>query len=184
MIKAIYAYGSPVLKRRAQDIDLSYPGLDILIKDMEETMKNAHGVGLAAPQVGLSIRLFIIDTTAMYEEEPERAVKKVFINPTMIEESGKEWKYEEGCLSIPDITGDVSRKEKIKLRYVDAEFQELEEEFDGLNARVIQHEYDHLEGILFTEKLPPIKKRRIKKRMNLIKTGNIETRYKMKFTVV
>ncbi len=181
MIRAIYAYGNPVLKRIAEEIDRDFPGLDLLIKDMFDTMENAHGVGLAAPQIGLSIRIFLIDTTPMYEEEPEKAIRTAFINPIKIEEDGTPWKYEEGCLSIPDITGEVLRPERVVLNYFDENFNEVTEEFDGLNARVIQHEYDHLEGILFTEKLPPIKKRRIRKKLNLIRTGEIESRYKMKF---
>lgn len=182
MIRKIFAYGQPVLKKTAVVIDKDFVGLEIVIHDMWETMANAKGVGLAAPQIGLSIRIFIIDSSPMFEdEEVDERIKRVFINPQKVEETGDLWKYEEGCLSIPDIAGDVSRPETIRLKYLDENFVEHEEEFDGMNARVIQHEYDHLEGILFTEKLTPIKKRRIRKKLNLIKEGNIDTRYKMKF---
>lgn len=172
-----------MLKRRAREIDADgMVGLETLIADMWETMENANGVGLAAPQIGKSIRLFIIDTKPMYpEEEQDRAMRRVFINPEKIEEEGDEWKYEEGCLSIPEVTGEVLRPERIELAYLDEQLKPQKEVFEGLNARVIQHEYDHLEGVLFTEKLPPIKRRRIRKKLKQIQDGKIQVRYKMKF---
>ncbi len=167
MIIPIYAIGQPVLKKVAHDITPDYPALKELIENMWETMYNAKGVGLAAPQVGLDIRLFLVDTTKSpedkngNEDEPDTGIKKVFINARMVEESGPEWSFEEGCLSIPDINGDVDRQKLIRIRYLDENFQEHIEDFDGVNARVIQHEYDHIEGILFTELLKPVKKKNI-----------------------
>lgn len=158
------------------------PGLDILIHDMWETMRNAKGVGLAAPQIGISKRLFIIDSTPMYDDEDKHeALKSVFINPQKLLEEGEIWKYEEGCLSIPNVTGDVPRPSSIRLRYRDENFEIHEEVFDGMNARVIQHEYDHLEGILFTEYLSPMRRRRVSKRLKKIELGEIDTQYRMLF---
>lgn len=183
MILPIYAYGQAVLKKAAENIDADYPDLPELIANMWETMYNAHGVGLAAPQVGLSIRLFMVDTIqVMEEEEKEEGVKKVFLNAEILEEGGEEWAYEEGCLSIPDIRGDVERLAQIRIRYQDESFQTHEEVFTGLNARVIQHEYDHIEGVLFLDHLKPIKKRRIKRKLDKIRNGEITTEYKMKFS--
>ena len=159
MILPIYAYGYPILKKVAGKIDQDYKGLDELIENMWETMYNAKGVGLAAPQIGLSMRLFLVDTAQMMEDDDdEDGIKQVFINAEKIEETGSFWDYEEGCLSIPDITGDISRPKNIRLKYYDEKFNEHIESFDGLTSRVIQHEYDHLEGELFTEKLKPLKK--------------------------
>ena len=182
MILPIYAYGSSVLKKKGVDIGEDYPELEQLISNMWDTMYAASGVGLAAPQVGLQIRLFIIDTVQMMDEkEKEKGLKKVFINPQKIEESGKEWAYEEGCLSIPDIRGDVMRPPHLKLKYLNEQFEEQEEVFTGVNARVIQHEYDHIDGVLFIEHLKPIKKRLIRKKLEHIKKGKISIDYKMKF---
>ena len=184
MILPIYAYGQPVLKRVAEDIDKDYPDLEKLIENMWETMYKAEGVGLAAPQIGLSIRLFLIDTVQVFEDDEEteeEGIKKVFINAEKIEEAGKEWDYEEGCLSIPDIRGDVKRPPQLKIRYLDENFEEHIEVFDGINARVIQHEYDHIEGELFTEKLKPVKRRLIKRKLDKIRKGKITPEYKMKF---
>lgn len=184
MILPIYAYGQPVLKRQASDIDKDYPGLDELIRDMWETMYHATGVGLAAPQIGRSIRLFVVDTVQMEDDEDdsdEKGIKQVFINARILEEEGPHWDYEEGCLSIPDIRGDVSRQEEIRIRYMDEHFQEKEEVFSGMNARVIQHEYDHIEGILFTELLKPLRKRRIQRKLEDIKKGKVSAKYRMKF---
>jgi peptide deformylase len=170
------------LRKKAKEVELDLPGLKELIADMWETMKNANGVGLAAPQIGQSLRIFIIDSKPMFEEEEQdQGIKEVFINPIRIEEDGELWKYEEGCLSIPDIAGEVSRPERIRLEYFNEKGEKKVQLFEGLNARVIQHEYDHLEGTLFTEKLPPIKKRRIKKKLKMIEEGKITPRYKMKF---
>jgi len=184
MILPIYAYGQPVLKKVADDIDADYPELNTLLENMWETMYAAEGVGLAAPQIGLGIRLFLVDTFPKGEdaEEPDYApIKKAFINAEILEEEGKEWAFEEGCLSIPDIRGDVDRKPNIRIRYMDENFVEHEETFDGVNARVIQHEYDHIEGKLFTEKLKPLKRRMVKRKLEKIKKGEIRADYKMKF---
>lgn len=182
MVLPIFAYGQPVLKKKAQDIDAAYDGFEELIASMWETMYHAHGVGLAAPQIGKPIRLFVVDTIQLQKEgEAPTGIKKVFINAQMLDESGKLWSYEEGCLSIPDIRGDVERPEQIRLRYWDEHFVPHEEIFDGINARVIQHEYDHIEGILFVERLKPLKKTMIKKRLEKIKNGQVEADYRMKF---
>ncbi len=182
MVLPIYAFGQPVLKKMATDIDPEYPNLEQLIEDMKETMYNAKGVGLAAPQIGKPIRLFIIDTVQIMEEgEEAEGLRKVFINAHKIGEGGDDWDYEEGCLSIPDIRGEVSRPTQIRLRYMDENFQEQEYLFTGINARVIQHEYDHIDGILFTELLKPIKRRLVKRRLEKIKKGEIPKDYKMKF---
>ena len=182
MILPIYAYGQPVLKKVAEDISKDYPDLDKLISDMWETMYNAQGVGLAAPQIGLPIRLFLVDTTGSDEDEKkEDGIKKVFINAQKIEEGGSLWAYEEGCLSIPDIRGDVLRQPQLKLRYLDENFEEHEEIFTGINARVIQHEYDHIDGVLFIEHLKPVRKKLIRRKLDNIRKGKISPDYKMKF---
>ena len=182
MILPIIAYGDPVLKKVGLPIDKDYKGLGQLIENMFETMYAASGVGLAAPQVGISIRLFVVDTKPFAEDEPElENFKKVFINPQIIEEVGDEWKFNEGCLSIPGIREDVMRKKIIHLRYQDEEFKTHETVFEGLAARVIQHEYDHIEGILFTDKLSPLKKKIIKGKLNKITSGDISVSYKMRF---
>lgn len=183
MILPIYAIGHPVLKKMGEPIDKDYPDLKELIENMWETMYNAEGIGLAAPQIGLPIRLFVIDT-AQYEEDDDidvEGIKQVFINAQIIEEGGKLWDYEEGCLSIPDVRGDVKRHAQIKLRYQDENFEVHERVFNGLIARVIQHEYDHTDGILFTELLKPLKKRRVRRRIEKIKKGDISPSYRMRF---
>ncbi|WP_116125936.1 peptide deformylase [Lewinella sp. IMCC34183] len=185
MILPIYAYGQPVLKKIARPIDKDYPELQQLISDMWETMEEANGVGLAAPQIGKSIRLFIINSGPMYPEGEEgKGIKQVFINAEIIEEAGADCSYSEGCLSIPDITGDVDRPEEITITYQDEEFNEYTTTFTGMNARVIQHEYDHIEGILFTEMLSPLKKRLLKRKLTKIRNGDIEQKYRMKFVRV
>lgn len=189
MILPIVAYGTPVLKKKAKDITQDYPNLQELIANMFETMYNAHGVGLAAPQIGLPIRLFIVDATPFAEdeelnkEEQEQLknFKKVFINPIIEEESGDEWDFNEGCLSIPDVREDVFRKPNIKISYLDENFQPQQLELDGLAARVVQHEYDHIEGILFTDKLSSFKKRLIKGKLAAIEKGKINVDYRMSF---
>ncbi len=186
MILPVYAYGNSVLKKKGANIDEHYENLQQLIDDMWETMNHAQGVGLAAPQIGLSIRLFIIDTTKFQEEEEEESIaeqglKKVFINAEKIEEGGERWAYEEGCLSIPDIRGDVERPAQIRLRYQDEHFVQHEEIFTGMNARVIQHEYDHIDGILFLDHLKPLKRRLIQRKLENIKKGKVDISYKMKF---
>jgi peptide deformylase len=184
MVLPIYAFGQPVLKQEAIEIDpKSYPDLNILIENMWDTMKNAKGVGLAAPQIGLGIKLFVIDTTPYTKEEDEKFVpmKKVFINPVVLEETGTSWPFEEGCLSIPDIRADVERLATIKIAYIDEDGKEYEEVYSGLNARVIQHEYDHIMGVLFIDHLKPLKKRMLQRRLENIKKGQIECDYKVKF---
>lgn len=182
MILPIYAYGQPVLRKKATDIQNDYADLEDLITDMWETMYNAQGVGLAAPQVGRSIRLFLIDTVQLMKEgEEDEGLKKVFINAQILEEDGDFWAYEEGCLSIPKIRGEVERPEKITIRYLDDNFNEHTTVFEGINARVIQHEYDHIEGNLFTEKLKPLKKKLIKRKLESIKKGNVKADYRLKF---
>ena len=182
MTLPIYAYGQPVLKKVAKDIDKDHPGLEDLIADMWETMEAANGVGLAAPQIGKSIRLFLINSGPMHEEGQEHLGKKgVFINAEIIEEAGDDCSYSEGCLSIPDVTGDVERPEEITIRYFDENWVEHEETFDGMNARVIQHEYDHIDGILFTEHLKPLKRRMINRKLEKIRRGDTSPSYRMKF---
>lgn len=189
MILPITAYGDPVLRKVAKEISSDYPDLDGLIENMYETMYNAYGVGLAAPQVGLSIRLFVIDASPFAEDEDLTeqeqeflaGLKKVFINPKIIEQTGEPWSFSEGCLSIPDIREDISRNERIKIEYLDQQFNKVVEEYDGLAARVIQHEYDHIEGILFTDKISSLKKRLLKSKLGNISKGKIKIDYKMKF---
>lgn len=185
MILPIYAYGQKVLKKKATAIEKDFPELQELIANMWETMYNAKGVGLAAPQIGKSIRLFIVDTEQIEDDdEMFEPIKQVFINASIIEETGSIKSYEEGCLSIPDIRGDVSRNSIIKIEYQDENFETHIKEFDSYTARVIQHEYDHIEGVLFTEKLQPLKKRLIKRRLENIRKGNISTNYRMRFARV
>ena len=189
MILPIVAYGDPVLKKECKEIEKNHPELDELLSNMWETMYNASGVGLAAPQIGKPIRLFLVDTSAfadddsLNEKEQEELAdfKKVFINAVIEEESGKDWTFNEGCLSIPDIREDITRKDTITISYFDENFKEKKETYDGLRARVIQHEYDHIEGILFTDKLSSLKKRLLKKRLNNISRGNIKIDYRMRF---
>jgi peptide deformylase len=190
MILPIVAYGDPVLKKEAQEIDETYPALDQLIKDMFETMYEAKGVGLAAPQIGRSIRLFIVDGAPFADEEGEEpdpkahgieAFKKVFINPIIEEESGSKWSFQEGCLSIPKIRENVSRHEKLTITYFDEHWKFHEEQYDGYAARIIQHEYDHIEGILFTDHLNALKKKLLQKRLINISNGLIDVDYRMKF---
>ena len=184
MILPIYAYGQPVLKRVAEPIGPDYPDLEQFIADMWETMDEADGVGLAAPQVGRSIRLFVIDSRLMYKDEEgveNPGIRRCFINAEIIEEAGDDVPYSEGCLSIPDVNGDVDRPEEITMTYQDEQFQTHTETFDGMTARVIQHEYDHIDGILFTEYLSPLKKRMLKRRLEKIRKGDVETKYRMKF---
>ena len=187
MILPIVAYGTAVLRKETEEIDKDYPDLDILIEDMFETMYAAKGVGLAAPQIGKSIRLFIIDASGFNEdnEYPELAdFKRIFINPIIVEESGKEWKFEEGCLSIPGIREDVSRQPNVTIEYYNEKFELIEETLDGIAARIIQHEYDHIEATLFTDKINPLRKRLIKGKLNDIAKGNIKVNYRMKFPLV
>ncbi|QYJ67464.1 peptide deformylase [Flavobacterium litorale] len=189
MILPIVGYGDPVLRKQGEAITKDYPELKQVIANMYETMYNAYGVGLAAPQVGLPIRLFIIDTKPFSEDETlgkeeQEALAgftKTFINPTIVKEDGEEWGFNEGCLSIPDVREDVYRQEQITIEYYDEDFKKHTDVYDGLIARVIQHEYDHIEGILFTDKISSLKKRLIKKKLQNILEGKIRPDYKMKF---
>jgi peptide deformylase len=189
MILPIIAYGDPILRKVGTEIDKEYPELAALIANMKETMYNASGVGLAAPQIGLAIRLFIIDASPFAEDEDlddeDRATLKtfnrVFINAQIIKEEGEEWTFNEGCLSIPDVREDVSRQPKITIEYQDEDFKTHTEVLEGLAARVFQHEYDHIEGILFTDKLSTLKKRLLKKRLENISKGKINADYRMNF---
>jgi len=182
MILPVYAYGQPVLKKVAKEITPEYEGLEQLIADMWETMDHANGVGLAAPQIGRSIRLFLVDSGPMFDEgEEHKGLKQVFINAEIIEETGKDVSYSEGCLSIPDVTGDVERPETIVMKWVDENFKPHEATFTDMNARVIQHEYDHIEGVLFTELLKPLKKRLVKRKLEKIRKGEANADYRMKF---
>jgi peptide deformylase len=178
----IIAYGDSVLRKKAADITREHPDLDTLIANMFETMYGAHGVGLAAPQIGLSIRLFVIDATSFAEDEPAlKDFKKVFINARIIEESGEKWSFNEGCLSIPEIREDISRQDTVKISYFDEQWVAHEETFNGLAARIIQHEYDHIEGKLFTDKISPLRKTMLKNRLDSISKGLVKVDYKMKF---
>ena len=185
MILPVIAFGDPVLRKVGVDISSDYPQLPTLISDMFETMYHAHGVGLAAPQVGLAIRLFVIDASPFDEDEEDKPkqlnFKKVFINAEILGESGAEWSFSEGCLSIPEVREEVSRKSVIKIRYQDENFKTFEETYDGILARIIQHEYDHIEGKLFVDKISPIKKRLIVKKLDAITKGIIRPEYKMKY---
>jgi len=189
MLLPIIAYGHPVLKRKAEVINKDYPKLLELINNMFETMYNANGVGIAAPQIGLSIRLFIVDTNPFSEDETlsdeERSqlksFKKIFINPEILDQNGDEWSFEEGCLSIPNIRESVFRQESIKVQYFDENFTQHIESYDGLLARVIQHEHDHIEGILFTDKLSSFKKQLLKKKLLKISSGKLSFDYEMQF---
>jgi peptide deformylase len=184
MIYPITAYGDPVLKEPAQDIPKDYEGLNTLIEDMFTTMYHAHGVGLAAPQISKGIRLFVIDSEPMMDEGDEgKGVKKAFINPEIIEEDGEEWGFEEGCLSIPGVREVVYRPERIVIRYFDQDWNEHTDTYDGMTARVIQHEYDHIEGILFTDHLSGLTKRLIKNKLTKISKGEVDADYRMKFPV-
>lgn len=182
MVFPIVAYGDPVLRKVAQEIDDSYPDLDKFISDMFETMYASSGVGLAAPQVGKSIRLFVVDAEPFADEEPNLSdFRKVFINPIIIEESGNEWSFNEGCLSIPKIREDIDRKDTIRIEYYDENWNLKEEVISGIAARIIQHEYDHLEGILFIDHISPLKKKMLQGKLNDISKGNIRVDYKMRF---
>lgn len=189
MILPIVAYGDPVLRKVGKEITKDYPDLEKLIENMKETMKNAQGVGLAAPQIGKDIRLFLIDASPfaesdeLEEEEKEflKGFNKTFINAKIIEEEGDEWAFNEGCLSIPNINEDVYRNETINIEYQDENFELHKDSLSGLAARIFQHEYDHIEGILFTDKLSTLKKRLLKKKLENISKGKVDVGYRMKF---
>jgi peptide deformylase len=182
MILPIYGYGNTVLREKAKDIKPDYPGLKELIADMFETMYEAEGVGLAAPQIGKAIRLIVIDAAPMAEDDKElKRFKKVFINAHILEEDGEPWLYNEGCLSLPGIREDVRRKPKVKMKYLDENFTPHEEVFEGISARVFQHEYDHLDGLLIPDRVSQIRRALIRNKLNNIVTGNVSVKYKMKF---
>jgi peptide deformylase len=189
MILPIVAYGDPVLRKTGKDIDADYPELEKLISNMWDTMENAQGVGLAAPQIGKAIRIFLIDASPFGDDEDlsekDRSVlkefKHVFINAQIISEEGDEWSFNEGCLSIPDIREDVFRKEQINIEYQDENFIKQTKTLNGLAARIFQHEYDHIEGVLFTDKLSSLKKRLLKKKLENISKGKIDADYRMRF---
>ena len=182
MILPIVAFGSPILRKKCVEISLDYPELEMLLENMKETMCEAHGIGLAAPQINKGIRLFLIDTSPFFEDEESEveALKTVFINPIITSETGDEWEFNEGCLSIPDIREDVSRKSLITIEYLDDKFEKHIQKYDGIIARVIMHEYDHLNGVLFTDKLSPLRKRMLKGKLMDISKGKVSTTYKMK----
>lgn len=192
MILPIVAYGSPVLRKIAKDIDKDFPLLEKLIADMWETMYASNGVGLAAPQINRDIRLFVMDSeqifTNMDETEKEEdnypdapGLKQVFINAHIVEELGDDWKYNEGCLSIPKIREDITRAEEVTVRYLDENFVEHEKTFNGITARIILHEYDHIDGKLFIDHLSPLKRKLLKRKLDDISKGNIKVDYKMSF---
>lgn len=180
MILPIIAYGDPVLKKTSKEISKNYPGLEKLISDMFETLAKANGVGLAAPQVGKSIRMFIVDGES-WDKEKLTGFKKVFINAYIIEEEGDDVLYNEGCLSIPHVREDIQRPEIVKVQYYDQKFNFYEEQYSGLEARIIQHEHDHTDGVLFTDHLSSLKKRLLKRKLEDISKGIVEIDYKMKF---
>jgi len=182
MILPVYAYGSPVLRKVATDITPDYEGLAELIENMFETMTADDGVGLAAPQIGLPIRLFVMDARAYAEQDPALAnFRKVFINARIVEKGGEEEIMEEGCLSIPNIHEDVLRPGEIRIRYVDENFKPVEEWYEGMVARIIQHEYDHLDGIMFTDLVNPLKKTLLRSKLRDISKGKVAAKYKMVF---
>lgn len=181
MILPIVSFGNSILRCKCSQVQENQPIEDIL-KNMYETMYNAQGVGLAAPQVGLDLSIFIIDTTPFCDDENNLIpLKKEFINPEIIDYSGKDESFNEGCLSIPGLREDVIRKDQIKIRYFDKNFNEHTEKYEGINSRVIQHEYDHLMGVLFTDRVSTLKKKLLKSKLNKIKNGDIEVDYNMKF---
>jgi peptide deformylase len=184
MILPIVAFGSPILRKKCIDISPDYPELDMLLENMKETMHEARGVGLAAPQINKSIRLFLIDTTPFVDDEEEteeEIVKQAFINARILEEVGDQWDFNEGCLSIPDVREDIIRKPSITIEYFDENFEKHTDTYDGLTARVIQHEYDHIQGVLFTDKISALRKRMIKGKLMDISKGKVDVSYKMRF---
>ncbi len=187
MILPVFAYGHPVLRKLCEEISPTYPEINKLIEDMFETMKNAQGIGLAAPQIGIPIRLFIVDGSPIAKEEENEELenfRKVFINAEMLSEDGDAWDFNEGCLSIPEIREPVSRKPYINIRYYDAEFNQHIERFSDIQARIIQHEYDHIEGKLFVDHLNALKRRLLKRKLTDISKGKVDIGYKMKFPLV
>lgn len=182
MIYSIVAYGDPVLRRKAEEIEEDYPELDKFIENMFDTMYASNGVGLAAPQVGKSVRLFVVDASTFSDEEPHlEGFKKVFINPIILEETGTKWAFNEGCLSIPKIREDINRHPEITIEYYDENWELHEDTFKGMAARIIQHEYDHLEGKLFIDHINPLRKKMLESKLKDISRGRVNVDYKMKF---
>ncbi|MBI4647284.1 MAG: peptide deformylase [Bacteroidia bacterium] len=182
MIYPIYAYGSPGLRKIAEKVDPSYEGLQDIIAGLFETMYSTDGLGLAAPQIGKPIQLFVIDAKPLEKDEPSvKDFKKVCINPDIIEESGEEWSYNEGCLSVPGIREDIKRLSKIRVTYYDENFVFFDEYYEKVKARIIQHEFDHLHGIIFTDHVSALRKHLIKSKLMNITRGNVKVNYKMKF---
>lgn len=188
MILPIRAFGDPVLRKVGKEIDQDYPDLQNLIENMFDTMHAANGIGLAAPQIGLAIRLFVVDVSPLSSDEDYAHIagelkdfKKVFINAKILEEAGEEWKFNEGCLSVPDVREDVKRKATVTIEYLDEKFQKHTDTFTDIRARVIQHEYDHIEGILFTDHLSALKKKLVKGKLQKITKGEVDVNYKMRF---
>jgi len=181
MIYPIVAYGDAVLRQKAREIEEGEMDLKQLAEDMFETMYAAHGVGLAAPQIGKSIRMFVVDGEPMDESMAD--FKKVFVNPKIIESTGEPWAFEEGCLSIPGVREEINREPKITIEYLDVDFNPLKEVLVGLRARIVQHEYDHIEGVLFTDYLTSFKKRILKGKLAGISKGKVDVEYKMRFPV-
>jgi peptide deformylase len=183
MVYPIVVYGDPILRKRAKEVEKGSLDLAAFVQDMFDTMYAAHGVGLAAPQIGKGVRVFVVDGTTLDEEEDEgedmTGFKKVFINPVMVEEKGEKWEFEEGCLSIPNIRENVSRKQKVTIRYQDENWNQKEEVYEGIKARIIQHEYDHLEGKMFIDYLSPLKKRMLKGKLTDISKGDVDTQYRI-----
>jgi peptide deformylase len=181
MVYPIVVYGSPILRKMAKDLDRNFEGLDTLISDMFESMDKSDGMGLAAPQIGKSVRLFIIDGSSLAEDDPGmKDFKKVFINARIIEEEGEPWTFNEGCLSLPKIREDVTRKPRIRLQYYDENWQFHDEYFDGIKARIIQHEYDHIDGILFIDRILPIRRKMLKGKLHDISKGKADVEYKIR----
>ncbi len=182
MVYPIVLYGNPILRKRAKEIEKDSLDLKAFVQDMYDTMYAAHGIGLAAPQIGKSIRLFVVDGTTLDEEdevEDMTGFKKVFINPVIIKEEGDKWEFEEGCLSIPNIRENITRQQKVRIRYVDEDWNRKEEVYEGIRARIIQHEFDHLEGKMFIDYLSPLKKRMLKGKLADISKGDVETQYRI-----
>jgi peptide deformylase len=182
MIYPVFVYGNPVLRKRAEDFLPGEEGIKQLIDDMFETMYKAEGIGLAGPQIGLSKRIFVIDATPLAEDLPELAnFKKIFINARIVERDGDKISDNEGCLSLPGISEAVGRQSRVRIQYVDSDFKEYDEVYEGWAARIIQHEYDHIDGILFVDLLAPLKKRLLKAKLNAISKGKVEVKYRVKW---
>lgn len=179
MIYPVTVFGDPVLRKKAEPITKDFQDLRGFIQNMFDTMYNSDGVGLAAPQVGHAIRIFVLDTTTDEEDEPA-GIKKAFINPEILEKTGEEWVMNEGCLSLPEIREDVLRPETVRIKYLDEDFNQLEETYSGFTSRVIQHEYDHLEGVMFVDYLNPLRKRLLKGKLTAISKGKVLPKYRIK----